>query len=98
MSLRMLSVLVIVGFVVVFTLQNTETVRLHVLWWEFLVPVAVAVAIPFILGVLAAMLFSWREQRKARRSKQSQPGAGTPAALLAATTAAGKKKQESWWW
>jgi len=99
MSLRMLSVLVIVAFVVVFTLQNTETVTLHLLWLEFSIPMAVAAAIPFILGVLAAMLFFWREQRKARRDQQLQLGkAGTPAAMLAATTATGKKKQPSWWW
>jgi uncharacterized integral membrane protein len=99
MSIRVIIGLAIVLIVVLFAVQNTEPVGLHLLFWEVSAPAAVAVAVAFACGVLTGVLFVWREQRRTRRQQQliaQAGGTATPAAAL--TTTSPKQKKQSWWW
>lgn len=90
---RMFVGVLIVAMIVIFIVQNSEPVTLNFLLWELSLPVAVAVAIPFLGGMLAGGLFAWREQRKEIRNQQLH---GSPALAALATT--NKKRQSKWWW
>jgi uncharacterized integral membrane protein len=83
-----------------FALQNTDSVTLHFLLWDFPpMKVGFAVGVPFIIGVFVGLLLSWRQHKKTQKMHQA-PEPGTPAALLAnaPAAAAGGKKKASWWW
>jgi uncharacterized integral membrane protein len=96
MSVRVIVGLAIVLLVVLFAVQNTDPVGLHLLFWEVSAPAAVAVAVTFACGVLTGALFVWTEQRRARRRQQLVTG--TTSSVAAATAIPGKKKKQSWWW
>ena len=98
MSLRTIIALLLSLLALTLALQNTDSVDLHFLVWDFPMKVGFAVGVPFILGVFAGLLLSWRQQRRVQKAQQI-PEPGSPAALLArANVAAGKKKAASWWW
>ena len=98
MSRRTIFALLLSLLALTFALQNTESIELHFLWWDFPMKVGFAVGVPFILGVFVGLLLSWRQQRKVQK-QQHVPEAGSPAALLAnVSAAAGRKKAASWWW
>ncbi len=97
MSRRTIIALALSLLALTFALQNTDTVDLHFLWWDFPMKVGFAVGVPFIAGVFVGLLLSWRQQKKAQKI-QSAPEPGTPAALLANAAIVGGKKKGSWWW
>ena len=98
MSRRTIMALVLLMFVLIFALQNTDPIELHFLKWDFSLKAGYAVGVPFIWGVFVGLLLSWRQQRKIQKMQQA-PEPNSPAALLANVTAtAGKKKAASWWW
>lgn len=98
MSRRTIMALVLSLLALTFALQNTDSVDLHFLMWDFPMKVGFAVGVPFIVGVFVGLLLSWRQQRKVQKSQQA-PEPGSPAALLANVNATtGKKKAASWWW
>jgi uncharacterized integral membrane protein len=98
MSLRTVIALVLSLLALTFALQNTETIEIHFLLWNFPMKVGFAVGVPFIIGVFVGLLLSWRRQRKLQKIQQ-QPEPGSPAALLAnVQTTSAKKKAGSWWW
>lgn len=89
MSLRMLAILGIAFLLVLFAVQNTDPVGVHLLVWEVTAPASVAVFVAFACGVLVGALFFWTEQRRTQRRQ----GAAT---LASAATPV--KKKQSWWW
>ena len=98
MSLRAIFALLLSLLALVFTLQNTDPINLHFLIWDFPMKVGFAVGAPFIVGVFAGLLLSWRRHKKVEKTQQL-PEPGSPAALLANVNAtSGKKKAASWWW
>ena len=98
MSLRAIFALLLSLLALVFTLQNTDPINLHFLLWDFPMKVGFAVGAPFIVGVFAGLLLSWRRQKKVEKTQQL-PEPGSPAALLANVNAtAAKKRAASWWW
>lgn len=98
MSRRTIIALFLSLLALTFALQNTDSVDLHFLMWDFPMKVGFAVGVPFIIGVFVGLLLSWRQQRKLQKVQQA-PDPGSPAALLAtAAAASGKKKAASWWW
>ena len=98
MSQRTIFALLLSLLALVFALQNTDSIELHFLWWDFPMKVGFAVGVPFIVGVFVGMLLSWRQQRRVRKT-QELPEPNSPAALLAnVSTTTGKKKAASWWW
>jgi uncharacterized integral membrane protein len=98
MSRRAVVALVLLLFVLIFALQNTEPIELHFLKWDLSMKVGYAVGVPFLLGIFVGLLLSWRQQRKIQKMQQV-PEPGSPAALLAnVSTGSGKKKEASWWW
>ena len=52
----------------IFILQNTQTVPIQFLAWEFDLPVWVWALILFLLGGVTGYGFSWRRQRRRRRT------------------------------
>ncbi|MBM4255377.1 MAG: LapA family protein [Deltaproteobacteria bacterium] len=97
MSRRNIFALLLSLLALIFALQNTDTIDLHFLWWDFPMKVGFAVGVPFIAGVFVGWLSSWRQQKKLQKL-QHQPEPGSPAALLASTQATTGKKKASWWW
>lgn len=97
MSRRTLFALVLSLLALTFALQNTESIDLHFLWWDFPMKVGFAVGVPFIIGVFVGLLLSWRQQKKVQKMQQA-PEPGSPASLLASAPAVGARKKGSWWW
>jgi uncharacterized integral membrane protein len=98
MSRRVIVALMLLLLVLIFALQNTESIDLHFLQWNFSLKAGYAVGVPFLLGIFVGLLLSWRHQRKIQKM-QRLPEPGSPAALLANVNAtSGKKKAASWWW
>lgn len=98
MSLRTIIALFFSLVALTLALQNTESVDIHLLMWDFPMKVGFAVGVPFILGMFVGLLLSWRQQRKVQKAQQI-PEPGSPAALLANVDApTEKKKAAGWWW
>lgn len=98
MSRRAILALILSLFALTFALQNTDSIVLHFLFWDFPMKVGYAVGVPFIIGVFVGLLLSWRQQKQVQKTQQL-PEPGSPAALLANVNAtSGKKKAASWWW
>lgn len=92
MSVRVIVGLLVILLVVLFTVQNTEPVALHLLVWQLSAPAALVVALAFASGMLVGALFFWTEQRRMQRK---QPVTGTAAPTQPVTAV---KKKQSWWW
>ena len=51
----------------IFIVQNTESIPINFLFWEFDLAIWVWALILFLLGAVAGYGFSWRRQRRKRR-------------------------------
>lgn len=100
MSVRVIIGLAVVLVVVLFAVQNTDPVALHLLFWEVSAPTAMMVALAFACGMLVGALFFWTEQRRTQRRQLPTSGGVTTAPLLAGAKSplTVPKKKEKWWW
>ena len=89
MSVRVIVILGVAFLLVLFAVQNTDPVGVHLLLWQVTAPASVAVFVAFAGGVLVGALLFWTEQRRVRRRQ------GTATLASAATPV---KKKQSWWW
>lgn len=89
MSVRVIVILGVAFLLVLFAVQNTDPVGVHLLLWQVTAPASVAVFVAFAGGVLVGALLFWTEQRRVQRRQ------GTAASQPAVTPA---KKKQSWWW
>jgi len=92
MSVRVIVGLLVILLVVLFTVQNTEPVALHLLLWQLSAPAALVVALAFASGMLVGALFFWTEQRRMQR-KQPATESDTSTQPITAV-----KKKQNWWW
>ena len=98
MSVRVIVALAAALLLVLFAVQNTEPVGVHLIVWQVTAPASVAVFVAFACGVLVGVLFFWTEQRRSRR-RQPVAEPATPVQLVTpAQPATAVKKKQSWWW
>lgn len=58
MKIRLISVLVLLLIIVIFTVQNAAVVTISFLFWEFAISRALMIFFVFTIGVLAGWSFS----------------------------------------
>jgi len=92
MSVRVIVALAAALLLVLFAVQNTEPVGVHLIVWQVTAPASVAVFVAFACGVLVGVLFFWAGRRRSRR-RQPVAEPATPA-----QPATPVKKKQSWWW
>lgn len=61
-TIRLVGTLVLVGLVIVFTLQNTETIGVDLLFWELDASGAIFVFLNFAAGVVVGWLLRGRNR------------------------------------
>ena len=98
MSVRVIVGLVVVLLVVLFAVQNTDPVALHLLFWQVSAPAAMMVALAFAFGMLVGALFFWTEQRRTQRQQLPTGAATTAQAAGLKSPLTAPKKKRSWWW
>lgn len=70
---RLLIALVVLALLVVFALQNTESVDMEFLGWNFSAPLILVIGITFAAAVIIWSLGGWVVRRR-RRSRAAPPG------------------------
>ena len=69
---RLVSALAVFGIIVVFALQNTQSVDVNFLFWEFGIPLIVVITATMVLSVIFGdMIDWWWKRRKKKRSEDA---------------------------
>lgn len=76
-NLRPIVLIVLVGLVLVFAVQNVADVEVQFLIWAFSMPRAILIAVVFALGVL----IGWILNGLSRRKRQASAPPGPPSSL-----------------
>lgn len=61
-TIRLVGLLVLVGLVIIFTLQNTETIGVDLLFWELDASGAIFVFLNFAAGIVVGWLLRGRDR------------------------------------
>jgi uncharacterized integral membrane protein len=75
MNGRLIAILVTLLLLMLFTLQNTETVGVRILFWRFSFPLAALVFLVLLIGVGAGWTLHGLWRRRSRRRSAAQRGA-----------------------
>ncbi|OFW18231.1 MAG: hypothetical protein A3H27_05925 [Acidobacteria bacterium RIFCSPLOWO2_02_FULL_59_13] len=65
---------ILLAALLVFALQNTETVKVHILLWTFSLSSVLLILIPFLLG----FLLGWGLNTWGRHRRKEKKATGTP--------------------
>ena len=67
---RLVSALVVFGIIVVFALQNTQSVDVNFLFWDFSIPLIVVITATMVLSVVFGDMIDWWWRRRKKKSKE----------------------------
>ncbi|NNC93692.1 MAG: DUF1049 domain-containing protein [Acidimicrobiia bacterium] len=69
---RLVSALAVFGIIVIFALQNTKSVDVNFLFWDFGIPLIVVITATTVLSVVFGdMIDWWWKRRKKKRSEDA---------------------------
>jgi len=69
---RLVSALAVFGIIVVFALQNTQSVDVNFLFWDFGIPLIVVITATMVLSVIFGdMIDWWWKRRKKKRDGEA---------------------------
>ena len=67
---RLVAALVLLGLIVTFALQNTKSVDVNLLFWDFGIPLIVVITATMVISVLFGDIIGWWWRRRKRRLSQ----------------------------
>ncbi len=67
---RLVTALVLFGLIVTFALQNTKSVDVNFLFWDFGIPLIVVITATMVISVLFGDIIGWWWRRRKRRLSQ----------------------------
>lgn len=70
MQIKYISVIISIGLIIIFTLQNTEPVEVNFLFWKSEASLALIIAIILLMGALVGLLFSIPSGSKKKKEKE----------------------------
>jgi uncharacterized integral membrane protein len=69
---RLVSALIVFGIIVIFALQNTQSVNVNFLFWDFDVLLIVLITVTMVLSVVFGdMIDWWWKRRKKKRTEET---------------------------
>lgn len=71
---RLVLALTVFGLIVVFALQNTDSVDVNFLVWEFGIPLIVVITATMVLSVVFGDLIDWWWRRRKRKRRELEEG------------------------
>lgn len=77
-NLRPILLIVLIGLVLVFAVQNVANVEVQFLIWSFSMPRAILIGVVFALGVLIGWILYGLNRRKRRPSESPGPPSSLP--------------------
>ncbi|OGW17709.1 MAG: hypothetical protein A3G93_02030 [Nitrospinae bacterium RIFCSPLOWO2_12_FULL_45_22] len=66
MSPRLIAILTFLVLLMIFTIQNSQTIELNFFFWHFPIPLAILYFVVFILGLLTGLLLNKIYRPKAK--------------------------------
>ena len=67
---RLVSALAVFGIIVVFALQNTQSVDVNFLFWEFSIALIVLITATMVLSVVFGDMIDWWWKRRKKKHKE----------------------------
>jgi uncharacterized integral membrane protein len=67
---RLVSALAVFGIIVIFALQNTQSVDVNFLFWDFGIPLIVVITATMVLSVVFGDMIDWWWRRRKKRKRQ----------------------------
>ncbi len=67
---RLMSALAVFGIIVIFALQNTESVDVNFLFWDFGIPLIVVITATMVLSVVFGDMIDWWWKRRKRKRRE----------------------------
>mgnify|MGYP001817128037 CR=1 FL=1 len=67
---RLVSALAVVGIIVIFALQNTQSVDVNFLFWDFSIALIVLVTATMVLSVVFGDMIDWWWRRRKKKHKE----------------------------
>ncbi len=71
MSVKKVSIWVIIFLILIFILQNLDVIDVDFLFWSIKVSLLLVILLPFVLGVLLGWLLTTMYSRNRRQKKQT---------------------------
>jgi uncharacterized integral membrane protein len=71
---RLVLALSVFGLIVLFALQNTDSVDVNFLFWEFGIPLIVVVTATMVLSVVFGDMIGWWWRRRKRKRRELEEG------------------------
>jgi uncharacterized integral membrane protein len=67
---RLVSALAVFGIIVIFALQNTQSVDVNFLFWDFGIPLIVVITATMVLSVIFGDMIDWWWKRRKKKRKE----------------------------
>ena len=67
---RLVSALAVFGIIVIFALQNTQSVDVNFLFWDFGIPLIVVITGTMVLSVVFGDMIDWWWKRRKKKRKE----------------------------
>ncbi len=67
---RLVSALVVFGIIVIFALQNTDSVDVNFLFWDFSIPLIVLITATMVLSVVFGDMIGWWWKRRKKKHQE----------------------------
>jgi len=67
---RLVSALAVFGIIVIFALQNTQSVDVNFLFWDFGIPLIVVITATMVLSVIFGDMIDWWWRRRKRKHRE----------------------------
>ncbi len=71
---RLVLALSVFGVIVIFALQNTDSVDVNFLFWDFGIPLIVVITGTMVLSVIFGDMIDWWWRRRKRKRRESEEG------------------------
>ncbi len=69
---RLITALVLFGLIVIFALQNTGSVDVNFLFWDFGIPLIVVITTTMVISVVFGDMINWWWRRRKRKHKEEE--------------------------
>ncbi|MBT8479218.1 MAG: LapA family protein, partial [Gemmatimonadetes bacterium] len=67
---RLVSALAVFGIIVIFALQNTQSVDVNFLFWDFSIKLIVVITATMVLSVVFGDMIDWWWRRRKKKHKE----------------------------
>ena len=73
MNAKIIGIIVLLVVLVIFAIQNAQSVRINFLFWGFETTAVLSILVSFVIGFLMGWLILWVGPRKKKTSPSSLP-------------------------